>query len=473
MSLWHGVHWHEGMFLRPHHFQTERRWLETLMQAGLRSCMPFSWGVLELKHAADALENFTLRLEECLLRMKDGTWVQIPENALVEPLNFQAALDASPGGLEILLGVPQFDEVRANSISVTTPQAALSGNPRYEPVPFHARDENTGENKQRMLVRKYRLRLMTGRDDPTGYDLLRIGLVRRSDRAGAPPEFDPVQVGPHLSIQASPHLNRLFVGVLNAIEAKGDVLAGQAHEARMSLSVAAAGNIDLLWKLQMLNGLRARLRALEAAPALHPFTAYVELAQVAGELALCDETLLKPEALPRYDHDQPGVALQGLRDRIERLLAWLNPEHYFAAPFLAVQDASGREGLAVELRPSWIEEKLELYIGLESSEFETADQLLAHIYSTFDMKLASPKRSPRLDQMAVRGLNLKARTAPVGLPRRPGLHYYWIDRDMSAGPQNYWRECEAERGIWLSMRKGQRPEMERFRPTLYVLLRRG
>ena len=36
---------------------------------------------------------------------------------------------------------------------------------------------------------------------------------------------------------------------------------------------------------------------------------------------------------------------------------------------------------------------------------------------------------------------------------------------------DYWKECEQERGIRISIREGQMVAMEKFKPTLYVVLR--
>lgn len=472
MSQWNAVHWHEGMFLRPQHLQMDRRWIETLANLSVQACRAYPWGILKLGYAADALQNFTLRLDECLLRMKDGSWLAIPDNVSIEPLNFQEALSASDQPLDILIGVPQYDEVRPNSISVTNPQE-VSGNPRFEPVPHFARDENAGDNRQRLLVRRLRGRLFHGRDDMTGYDVMRIGAVRRGSRAGAPPEFVSDLAGPHLAIQGSAEMSRLFIGLLNAIEGKGDSLARQAREQRLSLSVASGGYLDHLLKIHILNGVRNRLRALESSPLLHPFDLYVELADAAGALSICDETQISPEPVPKYEHDYPARALEALRRRIGLLLEWLSPDNSESAPFAPVADPSGVEGLAVALKPAWLEQKLDMFIALESTEFERADDLLTYIYKTFEMKLASPSRGPKIMLDATRGLTLQPRAAPPGVPQMPGRHFFWIDKAAGTGSRNYFAECENEHGIWLMMKRGQRPEFEKYRPTLFVLLRRS
>ncbi|MGE0481679.1 MAG: type VI secretion system baseplate subunit TssK [Phycisphaerae bacterium] len=472
MASWRPLHWYEGMFLRPHHFQYERRYVETVLRQQFELARPFAWGAVELNVSSDALANCILRLDECLLRLKDGTWARIPDNTAVEPLNFQLALDAERGPLDLLFGVPVYEAVRPNAISVTQPQS-IDGNPRFDPIPGHLRDENTGDNEQRTLMRRLRGRLFHGREDTTGYDVIRIGAVRRSDKPGAPPEFDPDLIGPQLAVQANAELTRVFNRVLDQIDANGKTLAGEALETQMSFGDGVSANTEHLMKLHILNGIRTRLRGLCSRPALHPHDLYIEFAAVAGDLSIFDSTLLEPEPVPAYDHDYPARALFLLRDRIETLLETLKPKLYARVPFTRTTNAEGREGLAVELRPSWIVDQCEMYITLESNEFELADKLLNHVYSRFDMKLASPTLAPKLDAVAVFGLKLEARAPRAGtLPRRPGVHYYWIDKQRGSGYEDYWLSCEQERGIWLTVREGQRAELEEFKPALVVLLKK-
>lgn len=466
MAAWNPVHWYEGMFLLPHHLQADGRWQHHALDTSLRLARTFAWGVLDLSFSREALENFVLRLDESLFRMRDGTWVKIPENTNVEPLNFKAALDAGGGAVEVLFGVPQWEEVRANSVSLTNPQQ-MQGNPRYEPFYAYIRDENSGDQRQQLYLRRMRGKLFHGGQDTAGYETIRLGTIRRSDRPGAAPEFEEVQVGPLLGIQANIALSRMFNTLIDQIEAKGDLLAQEARTMRMGLADGAPAYVDHLFKLQLLNAARARLRALHAAPLLHPFDAYTALAGVLGEFAIFDDTSRRPDALPVYDHERPGVALKALQERIVALLHALRPERFDVVPFGRRLDPEGQEGVSVELRVQWVTEERDMFIALESTEFE-ARELLEQVYARFDMKIASPTRAPRLRGLAVRGLRLKdTPVTPFGLPSQRGLHYYRIEK--GTGPEAaYIQECLAERGIWISINQGQISDMEKLRPALYV-----
>jgi hypothetical protein len=101
-------------------------------------------------------------------------------------------------------------------------------------------------------------------------------------------------------------------------------------------------------------------------------------------------------------------------------------------------------------------------------------ELYAHIYESVGLKLASPKRAPRIRKIAVRGLRLKERTTlpPGVLPRQPDLHYFQIDKSAGADARDYWKECEVEQGIRMALAEELLEKMESFQPTLYVALKK-
>jgi type VI secretion system protein ImpJ len=457
------------MFLRPHHLQGAQRWVATIVNAGFDAMRPYGWGFVRLSIAPEPLENFILRLDECVVRLKDGSWVRIPENTEVAPLGFKNALEAARGPLDVYLGVPQMQEVRANSVSLENPEQ-VDGSPRYQPHPVVRRDENTGGNPQMVYVRRMRGCLFAVGDDMTGYETVRIGSVVRSDRPGSVPELDPLGCGPLLALQSDGGLSRLITSLVDQIEAKDEVLAREAREHRMLFTDGVAANTEHLLKLHALNGLRAQLKALTQCPLLHPYDVFVALAHLVGQLSVFHDDLV-PGVLPQYDHDRPGVSFDRLRARIEVLLDAMRPMAYVERRFGRKKDARGHEGLEVELDRKWIDENLEMYVALFAQEMEI-QELEKYIYSRLNLKLASPSRAPRIANIAVRGLRLEIKSVPAGtLPRRQGLHYFRIDKTIGPDRTDYWRECEQERGIRVSTQEGQLADFEKFQPTLYVILK--
>ena len=62
MKFWPEVHWSEGQFLRPHHFQAAMRQVETMRAAGLQAAAPYAWGFLSLNLTQEAIENYLIEI---------------------------------------------------------------------------------------------------------------------------------------------------------------------------------------------------------------------------------------------------------------------------------------------------------------------------------------------------------------------------------------------------------------------------
>lgn len=439
------------------------------MRAGFDALRPFAWGFSELQIAAEPLENFTLRLDRCDLRLKDGTWVRVPENTEVEPLNFKKAMEAS-ANVDVFLGIPHMQDVRANSVSLEDP-TQTTGSPRYEPHPVTRRDENTGTNPQTIYIRKMRARLFVAGEDMGGYEIVRVGRVRRTDRPGALPELDDLACGPVLAVQASHGLSAMITALADQVQAKDDNMAEEAAQHNMEFTDGVANNMEHLIKLHVLNESRAHLRALLQCPLLHPYDVFVLFARLMGHLSIFNPEGRAPIALPAYDHDHPGEALDQLRARIEYLLQVIAGRDYAMRAFSHKVDKLGHDGLEIELERKWIEENLEMFLGLTDPTRDAAE-LERYIKTTFNLKLASPSQAPDIHLKAVRGLGWTAKAPPAGtLPRRQGLHYYRIEKTVGADRIDYWAGAEKERAIRMSPPPKDVVKVEDFKPTLFVILR--
>jgi type VI secretion system ImpJ/VasE family protein len=400
--------------------------------------------------------------------MKDGTWVQIPENTQVEPLNFQAALERGGGKVDVFFGIPEMQEVRANSVSLENPEIS-DGTPRFEPLPVMRRDENTGQNPQMVYVRRMRGRLFTAGEDTTGYETVRIGRIVRTDRPGAAPELDELRCGPILAVQAHAGLSAMVTSLADQIEAKVDVLAKEAREHHMTFTDGVVTNLEHLLKLDTLNEVHAQAKALLQCPLLHPYDVFVMFCRLIGQLSVYhDDLVVGP--LPRYDHDDPGDALDAVRRRLIVLLDAVRPHRYIGRPFAHKKDRASRDGLEVELDRAWIDQNLELYVAFQSDEMDI-NELERHL-KNLNLKLASPRRAPGIAELAVAGLRFQIKSVPAGtLPRRQGLHYFKVDKTIGPDRTDYWKECEQERGIRIAVPERQIATIEKFQPTLYVPLK--
>ena len=69
------VHWHEGMFLRPQHFQAADRHWEEQIAVSSQWDQAYNYGLRSIELSRDALANYQVQLTGCEARLRDGTLV--------------------------------------------------------------------------------------------------------------------------------------------------------------------------------------------------------------------------------------------------------------------------------------------------------------------------------------------------------------------------------------------------------------
>jgi type VI secretion system protein ImpJ len=89
------IHWYEGMFLLPHHHQTASRRSLMLEREKITSITPFFWGIVDLQINAAALSGNRIKVDRAVLRLKDGTWLNIPDNAHAAEKSFARRVNFS------------------------------------------------------------------------------------------------------------------------------------------------------------------------------------------------------------------------------------------------------------------------------------------------------------------------------------------------------------------------------------------
>src|SRR2546423_1030950 len=109
------VHWHEGLFLQPHHLQIMQRRLQADVRGSRSLFNPYCFGVVESRLSQDDLADGRIRFERLRVIMPSGQEVFFPEDANLPALDIKADLVRSNSPLEILLAVPLWTRNRANA----------------------------------------------------------------------------------------------------------------------------------------------------------------------------------------------------------------------------------------------------------------------------------------------------------------------------------------------------------------------
>lgn len=430
------IHWHEGLFLQPHHLQALQRAVGARFGFERQLSRAYPYGVIEAKVSSDELENMRVRFERLVVAMPSGVIVDVPNGADLPPLDIEEAFNASTAPFVVSLGVPLFYAGRANTIELGE-NADWRTKKVYRVAETEQADENTGDNKQPVLVRRVNARLMLDRDDRTDMDVLPLLRIRRdaSQDAGVP-RVDPEYVPACMVLSGSSDLVAWAREIANRVEAARKELVNQLTMGGFNPDAMKPGGVLSVMKLSTLNRFAGRLGTIvNSARAVAPVDLYLELRDCLGELAALHPNL-DPFEVPEYDHDRPGPAFAELRQKIVSHLKVEGGESFWEVPFELSNGV-----LVAKLGEEHFEKPNDYFLGITCGEDTRA--LAALVENADEFKLMDE----RLIRTSVYGVKLKEeRHPPNALPTPTGRSYFRLLRHESG---RMWERIQGEKAMAL------------------------
>jgi type VI secretion system protein ImpJ len=427
------------MFLRPHHFQAAQRDVLHTLGRNVRWDCHHHWGVRKLRIDPDALGAFRFVVRELEARFPDGTALALPDDGPEPSLDLKP-LFVGKSRVEISLAVPQ---LRVGSANQATDAAPL-GRFKVESLPIE--DENTGVNPQPLTLRSLNFRLLTGDDDPTGYSVLPLARLEKTERAEATPKLDASYIPPLLACDAWAGLQAdILQNIFFRLNKKIEVLASQVISRGISFDSHSQGDGRRLAQLSAMNEAYALLGNLAFIPGIHPVEAYLELCRLVGKLAIFGDTVRPPE-LPRYDHDDLGGCFWRVKQYIDALLNEVDEPVYHERPFIG---AGLRMQVAME--PAWLESAWQMFLGVRSSiAGEECIKLLTRP-EKLGLKIGSSDRVDTIFTKGQEGMRFTPSPRPPrDLPSAPNLTYFEITRE----PPAEWQAVQRSLTLAIRMKEG-------------------
>jgi type VI secretion system protein ImpJ len=446
------VHWYEGLFLRPHHFQAaDRYWAETV-QTSEQWDHPYNYGLLAIDFSREALGNHQFEVRQLKARMRDGTLVSLELGEEPDRLDLKQEL-ASVGKamanltdafekepvVRVFVGIPKLKLGRQN---VAGTDAATPT--RYLPTRLSLPDEHTGSNEQELELRQLNVKLLLSTQDLSGYELLPIAQVKRASAGAARPQLDESYIPPVIAIDAWQGLGRDIVrAVYDIIGQKIEVLSQQISSRNIGLDSRNPGDLERILMLARLNSAYNALSITGFAQGMHPVVAYTELCRICGDLSIFDKDR-RAEPVPPYDHDNLAGIFKEVQQRIERLLNAVRDYEYEQRYFVGVG-----LGMQVTLEPKWFNSDWQWYIGVNKGDLTPQEcrELLSS--GQLDWKLGSSRQVEILFKQRAPGLELRPLDRPIrALPSQPDWLYYEVNR--SEGPA--WRDVQATQTLAMRLK---------------------
>lgn len=433
------VHWHDGLFLRAHHFQAADRASSELRNTSERWDHPYRYGLYALEYSTDALANGYFELNRLSARLPDGTLIDLGQEETPDRRDVSATIAKLPAAnlsnafdstavVRVYVGVPRRKSGGQN-VSVRNGHIPTT---RFVRRDVLLQDDSDGGNDQEISFRELNVQLLLSTDDLSGYDILPIAQIRRSSAEDASPEIDPDYIPPLISLNAWPELGRGVIrAVYDVMGRKADILSRELNSRGVHLDGQTPGDLERILMLGCLNEAQAVLGTLSFSRGLHPFAAYTELCRIAGRLAFLTPTR-RPGDIPAYDHDNPAVVFRRVQRQIEAALNSVkNYEH-------RRQDFVGAGlGMHATFDASWKQSNWQWFVGIYSTELTDSEvqELLSPVH--LDWKLGSTRQVNELFTHRAAGLEMSPLNRTIrALPPRADWSYYEVPRTDSPA----WRD---------------------------------
>jgi type VI secretion system protein ImpJ len=444
------VHWFEGMFLRPQHFQADRRYVLHAMATGDRWAQPFNWGLRYFEFDRVTLkEGQSFQVTRLHARMYDGTIVEVPERGTLAALDLKEVMK-DRDMVDLYLAIPVLSTDRVNIADPRDPH----GSSRYRTFNVELYDENVIGKSHPIDLRGMDLSIRPGPkspDDPdtlAGYDKLLIARIKRSSEADRNKlgefEVDRMFIPPLVACEAWPWLvDDVLKKIRDRVSNLASLLADLIRDHHISVDSRESEELRLVRDLDLLNQCSPILDILCATPHIHPLMAYIELSSLIGKFALYGPGLKSPK-VPGYDHQNLGqcvgfVAEQlqsiltkvGMLDYSFRELFWNGIRFQMESDLDSLRDAAG-----------WKFYLAMFAAGLSETE---CSELVGPAF--LNLRVASPDKVDQVfrgleEGVGLAPLSLSARTLP---PRLPIIRDYYYFELTTLGPQ--WTQVRIARRI--------------------------
>jgi type VI secretion system protein ImpJ len=428
------VAWSEGVLLLPQHFQQLDRYHESLLTARLDAIEALNWGVLHVELDASALAQGNVSLINFEGIMPDGTPVALnAQSGLAAPRQRPLAdhFPSSQRSLQLYLAIPR---ERMGVTNYAHEGDQLRYTLRARKLPDAARDDRHADVQLAVPA----LRLLFEDESCDGFSALPIAQVVR-DENGTPVLSDSY-VPPCLRVSSSRVIARRLERLLAAMLGRYRVLTEARRvngEGRVEFN---AGDVTRYLQLNALNGMFPAIYHLARAKDVSPRMAYLQLSQLAGQLATFTPDGDMSEPLDFEFHNLERTFGE-LFDLCERLLSALDADRYLRASMQFQQN--GR--FYCELSDVRIERCQRFFIAVESNVPRAVvfDEILqrAKVASHGDMEFVL---SRNVSGIRVAGCE----KPPIEFPIRPGLTYFELpttDSDV------YFKHARKDRNlvVWL------------------------
>lgn len=364
------IQWHEGLLLTPQHFQQLSSRHEALVQYSTSVVAPCCWGVRHFTHNAISLTVGKLSVVELEAVMPDG---------LVVSYSSDSASAADPLEIDLTRYAEQMtDQPVTVYLAVAAKQTGSSNGDIQRYVPFKGGlvvDEVAGGKPREIYRLRPRLSLLITESLPSKYVGFPLAKVALKDSSFAlDDDFIPPVLGVPVHSPAGGPVNVAAQRLADMCSETAQRVRKRAmylaDEERSGVrdGTARGDSATRSLMLSLVGGL-PQLEAVLKVGVAHPFTVYLALCAMAGQVAVLGTEMIPPSFDP-YNHDDLFTSFKAVLDFINRTLEQGVPLSYKSYPFRYYEGA-----FELHFEGAWMDKRLA--IGMKGPRGMSEPELIS------------------------------------------------------------------------------------------------
>lgn len=328
------IHWSDGLFLQPHHFQQMQNSIFDNSRALFRLCNFYHYGFIDCEIKEELLDDLRIGLRKFSAIMPNGVELSMPGNAVLKNCDIDVKSCLDKDNFLLYLALPVYNENEPNLNS------KIEQNKLYSTKEYIVNDENTGNNEISLLKRVYNVKLSTDNKDENYIYLpvCRLFWISRnvnSPRIGIDKRYCP----PFFVISSDCVLKEYLLELLHLIRKKINHIKEDLRSFGYSTERIIGDNLFNTMQLRLLNSYEPYISSTLQTDKISPFEMYLKLRSFLGELCALFPLSNKDEVL-EYDHNNLMEVFSDLFTNIRSVLSMggyldyiqydftLNDDHY-------------------------------------------------------------------------------------------------------------------------------------------------
>ena len=427
MDIQKPIFWHQGLFLQPQHFQLQELSLQALFNPYHDYLQPHFWGTAGFEVQKAAIGTLSFNLLQGNFLFPDGTFVSLPQNAVICARSFEDAWVEGGKPFNIYLGLKKIQQDAENVTVLSNLEKISEVTTRFvtSTDPEEIKDLHEGGPPAEVKRLYYVLKIFweQEKDQLGDYLLLPIAQLEKSaDEILFSEGFIP----PSLTLSGSEGLLKIIKEIRDRIASRGRQLEEYKRQKGIHTAEFGARDMVYLLALRSINRYTPLLFHVLEAQTIHPWAVYGILRQLIGELSsfserikVLGETEDGSGPLPNYNHQSLWACFSSAQNLITRLLDEITagPEYIIQMPFDGTY-------FTADLPPALFEGAKRFYLVIKTeTDPQEAVQSLQSI-----AKMNAREYLPILIARSLPGIKIEhLSTPPQELPKRANCLYFKID----------------------------------------------